>query len=429
MKTRRVALTGLGVISPLGVGKDAYWQALVEGRSATKHLSELVDGKLYERFEFVSNVVAEVVDFETDGSAALPAEARRLDRFVQFAVAGALQALRDAAVDLDSLDKERLGITLSTAICGTPTMEREFVAVTGDGLLPVDPSKVGPDLYLASMSNTPSVILAALTGAQGPCLTLSTGCVGGIDAIGYAFDCVRFGEADVVVAGASEAPITPVTSASFEIINCLSRRHNDEPESASRPFDADRDGFVLAEGCGVVVVEEWEHARARGAHIYAELTGFELGCNALHMTDLLSDGADLARTMTSALSDSALNVDQVDHVNAHGSSTPQNDRCESKALLLALGEHARGIPVNSTKSMTGHALSAASAQEIVACALALQHGMVHPTINYRRPDPDCDLDYVPNHARPWNGDVILSDASGFSGLHASIVLRAARDGS
>jgi 3-oxoacyl-(acyl-carrier-protein) synthase len=426
MKGRRVALTGLGVISPLGIGKDAYWKALLEGRSATKHLSELVDGKLFEGFDFASNVVAEVEDFDPAADPALPEEARRLDRYVQFAVSGALQAVRDAGLDLDGVDKERLAITLSTAICGTPQMEREFIAVTGNGLLPVDPSKVGPDLYLASMSNTPSVILAALTGAQGPCITLSTGCVGGIDAIGHAFDSVRFGDADVVIAGASEAPITPVTTASFEIINCLSRRHNDRPETASRPFDADRDGFVLAEGCGVVIVEEWEHALARNAHVYAEITGFELGCNALHMTDLLSDGADLARTMLGAVADSGLSPDAIDHVNAHGSSTPQNDRCETKALGLALGEHARRIPINSTKSMTGHALAAASAQEIVACALALEHAMVHPTINLERPDPDCDLDYVPNKARPWDGEVILSDASGFSGLHASLVLRAPR---
>jgi 3-oxoacyl-(acyl-carrier-protein) synthase len=429
VNTRRVALTGVGVISPLGIGKDAYWQGLVEGRSATKHLSELVDGKLYDRFDFASNVVAEVADFDAEAGPGLPEEVRRLDRFVQFAISGALQAVSDANLDVTAIDRERLGITLSTAICGTPQMEREFIAVTGNGLLPVDPAKAGPDLYLASMSNTPSIILAALLGAQGPCLTLSTGCVGGIDAIGYAFDSIRFGETDVVLAGASEAPITPVTTASFEIINCLSRRHNDHPEGASRPFDAGRDGFVLAEGCGVVVLEEWEHARARGAHVYAEITGFELGCNALHMTDLLSDGADLARTITGALADARLEPHDVDHVNAHGSSTPQNDRCESKALVLALGEHARGIPVNSTKSMTGHALAAASAQEIIACALAMQHGMVHPTINYERPDPECDLDYVPNTARAWDGDVILSDASGFSGLHATLVLRAARDSS
>ena len=419
---RRVAITGLGVISPLGIGKQRYWQGLVDGRSATKHLSEVESCDLYAGFEFGSNVLAEVEGFDPD-VAGLPQEVRRLDRFIQFAVAGALQAIDDAALDVKSVERDRLGIALSTAICGTRQMEREFVAATDHGHLPVDPAKVGPDLYLASMSNTPSVILAALTGARGPCITLSTGCIGGVDTIGYAFESIRYGDADVVVAGASEAPITPITTASFEIINCLSRRHNDRPATASRPFDADRDGFVLAEGCGVVVLEEWEHAQARGAHIYAEISGFDLSCNALHMTDLLSDGADLARTMTGALHDAGLAAESVDHVNAHGSSTPQNDRCETKALVLALGEHARRIPINSTKSMTGHPLSAASAQEIVGCALALERGYIHPTINYERPDPDCDLDYVPNTGRPWRGDVVLSDASGFSGLHATLVLR------
>jgi 3-oxoacyl-(acyl-carrier-protein) synthase len=421
---RRVAITGLGVISPLGIGKQRYWQGLVEGRSATKHLSKVESCDLYDRFEFSSSVLAEVEDFDPD-AAGLPQEVRRLDRFIQFAVAGALQAMADAALDVKAVERDRFGIALSTAICGTRQMEREFLAATDHGHLPVDPAKVGPDLYLASMSNTPSVILAALTGARGPCITLSTGCVGGVDTIGYAFESIRYGDADVVVAGASEAPITPITTASFEIINCLSRRHNDRPTTASRPFDAGRDGFVLAEGCGVVVLEEWEHARARGAHVYAEISGFDLGCNALHMTDLLSDGADLARTMSGALADGGLTPESVDHVNAHGSSTPQNDRCETKALVLALGEHARRIPINSTKSMTGHPLSAASAQEIVGCALALEHGYVHPTINYEHPDPECDLDYVPNTGRPWRGDVVLSDASGFSGLHATLVLRSA----
>ncbi len=230
-----------------------------------------------------------------------------------------------------------------------------------------------------------------------------------------------------MLAGASEAPITPITTASFEILNCLSHGHNHRPEAASRPFDAKRDGFVLAEGCGVVVLEALEHALARGARVYAEITGFSMACNALHMTDLLSDGADLARTMTGALAQGDTWAGDVDHVNAHGSSTPQNDSCETGAITLALGERARQIPVNATKSMTGHPLAAASALEIIGCALTFQRGFVHPTINYELPDPQCDLDYVPNSGRPWQGEVILSDASGFSGLHAAIVLRSFGD--
>jgi len=417
---RRVVITGLGVVSPLGIGKDDFWEALAAGRSATKHLSKVSSCDLYQRFDFASQAVAEVEEFDPG---VLPTEVRRLDRYIQFAVAGALQAMDDAGLDPSTVDRDRFGIALATAICGTRQMESEFVTVTDEGRSPVDPRRAGYDLYLASMSNTPSVVLAAMTGAHGPCLTLSTGCIGGIDAIGYAYESIGYGEADVMLAGASEAPITPVTTAAFEIINCLATRFNDRPEAASRPFDKLRDGFVLAEGCGVVVLEEYEHAVARGAPVYAEVAGFGLGCNALHMTDLLTDGADLARTITEALSVAGLDPCQVDHVNAHGSSTPQNDSCETRALVRALGGRATEIPVNSTKSMTGHPLAAASAQEIVACALAFQHGYVHPTVNYEHPDPACHLDYVPNQGRPWQGEVILSDASGFSGLHASIVLR------
>jgi 3-oxoacyl-(acyl-carrier-protein) synthase len=417
---RQVAITGVGIVSPLGIGKEAFWDSLVAGRSATKHLSKVTSCDLYDRFSLTAQAVAEVEEFDP---ASLPAEVQRLDRYIQFAVAGAQQAMADAHLETSHLDRDAFGIALATAICGTRQMEREFIAVTDEGRTPVDPRRASYDLYLASMSNTPSVILAAMTGAHGPCLTLSTGCVGGIDAIGYAFEAIRYGEADVMLTGASEAPITPITTASFEIINCLATRFNDRPEAASRPFDARRDGFVLAEGCAVLVLEELEHARARGAPIYGEIAGFALGCNATHMTDLLSDGADLARTMTDAVAEAGIEPGDIDHVNAHGSSTPQNDSCETRALVQALGERATQIPINSTKSMTGHPLAAASAQEIAACALAFQHGFVHPTINHEYPDPECHLDYVPNSGRPWDGQVILSDASGFSGLHASIMLR------
>ena len=420
---RRVVLTGLGIISPLGIGKEAFWRSLVAGRSATKHLSEATTCGLYDQFAFDSQVIAEVEGFDAE-RLGLPAEVRRLDRFIQFAVAGANQAIEDACLPVREIDRERFGIALSTAICGTRQLEAEFIEVTDRGRAAIDPSRVSPHLYLAAMSNTPSLILSAMTGAQGPCLTLSTGCIGGADAIGYAFEAIRYGEADVMLAGASEAPITPITTASFEIIRCLSRRHNNAPEKASRPFDAGRDGFVLAEGCGVLVLEELEHARARGARMYAEVSGFSVSSNAQHMTDLLSDGADLARAIGDSLDQSGTAPCQVDHVNAHGSSTVQNDGCETSAIVQALGAHARRIPINSTKSMSGHPLAAASALEIAGCALAFQHGFVHPTINYEQRDPACDLDYVPNEGRPWQGQVILSDASGFSGLHASIVLRA-----
>jgi 3-oxoacyl-(acyl-carrier-protein) synthase len=419
---RRVVVTGLGVVSPVGIGKDAFWQNIASGRSGLKHLSKVTSCGLYQNFEFESQVIGEVEDFDP-ADAGVPAEVCRLDRYIQFAVAAAQQAIDDAELNLAGTDQDRFGISLSTAICGTRQMEAEFVTVTDAGGRDIDPARVGPDLYLASMSNTPSIILAAMTGARGPAVTLSTGCIGGVDAIGYALETIAHGEADVMLAGASEAPITPITTAAFEVIKCLSQSHNHRPEAASRPFDAKRDGFVLAEGCGILLLESLEHAQARGARAYAELTGFALSCNALHMTDLLSDGADLARSLTECLSQAGTGTAEVDHVNAHGSSTPQNDRCETSAIRRALGNRAAEIPVNSIKSMTGHPLAAASALEIVACALSFGHRFVPPTINYEVPDPACDLDYVPNEGRPWTGEVIVSDASGFSGLHAAMVLR------
>lgn len=424
---RRVVVTGLGVVSPLGIGIEAFWDGLVAGRSATKPLAEVTSCDLFEGFQFGSEVIAEVDGFDGE-KLGLPAEVVKLDRFIQFAVTGAQQALCDAGIDLALVEKERFGIALSSAICGTRQMESEFVTVTDRGRSSIDPAKVRPDLYLASMSNTPSIILAAMTGAQGPCLTLSTGCVGGLDAMGYAFEAIKYGEADVMLTGASEAPITPITIAAFDIIHCLSRRHNGRPATASRPFDAGRDGFVLSEGCGMVVLEEFDHAQARGAHIYAEVNGFSATSNALHMTDLLNDGEDLARAMTEALASGSVGADRVDHVNAHGSSTPQNDTCETSAIKLAIGARAAAIPINSTKSMLGHALSAASAMEIIACCLSFANGFVHATINYEDPDPSCDLDYVPNRGRAWAGKVIVSDASGFSGLHAALVLSKASVG-
>lgn len=418
----RVVISGLGVVSPLGIGKEHFWNGLVAGRSATKHLSQVTSCQLFEGFDFASQVIAEVDDFDPT-TFQLPREVYQQDRYVQFALAGALQALQDAQLDVKQVNGERFGIALSTAICGTRRMEEEFIKVTDRGREPIDPSKVGYDLFLASMSNTPAIILSALTGAQGPCTTLSTGCIGGLDAIGYAYESIHYGDADIMIAGASEAPITPITIAAFEVIHCLTRRHNQQPQQASRPFDKQRDGFTLAEGCGIVILEELEHALQRGAPIYAEITGFANTCNALHMTDLLSDGADLARAMHMAITESAIKPEEITFVNAHASSTPQNDSCETSALKLALGEQAYRIPVNATKSMHGHALASASAMEVVVCALSFAHAYVHPTINYTYPDPECDLDYVPNQGREWTGDVLLTDASGFSGLHTAMVMR------
>ncbi|MBV8539483.1 MAG: beta-ketoacyl-[acyl-carrier-protein] synthase family protein [Pseudonocardiales bacterium] len=424
---RRVVVTGLGVVSPAGIGKEALWETVSAAKSMTKSLPSVTSSDLFGPFDFEADSVAEVPGFD-ERARKLPQEVRRLDRFVQFAVACALDAMADAGLEPGQVDPERFGISLSTAICGTPKMEEEFLLVTNRAVEPIDPSKAGRDLYLASMSNTPGIILAPLLGAQGQCVTLSTGCIGGIDAIGNAYEAIGYGDADVMVAGASEAPITPITVASFEIINCLSRKHKDQPDAASRPYDALRDGFVLAEGAGVVVLEELQHALRRGATPYMEIRGFSHTSNAVHMTDLLTDGADLTRSMVQAIDRAGLAPTDVDHVSSHGSSTPQNDSCETSALKLALGEHAYTIPVNSAKSMLGHALAAASAIEIVLCALTCERASVYPTANYQHVDPQCDLDYVPDRKRPWEGTTILKDASGFAALHAAMVMRAAPNG-
>jgi 3-oxoacyl-(acyl-carrier-protein) synthase len=424
---RRVVVTGLGVVSPAGIGKEALWETVSATKSMTKSLSSVTSSDLFGPFDFATDSVAEVPGFD-ERAGDLPREVQRLDRFVQFAVACAVDAMQDAGLEPGQVDPERFGISLSTAICGTPKMEEEFLQVTNCGMEPINPSKAGRDLYLASMSNTPSIILAPLLGARGQCVTLSTGCIGGIDAIGNAYEAIRYGDADVMIAGASEAPITPITVASFEIINCLSTKHRDQPEAASRPYDAQRDGFVLAEGCGVVVLEELQHALRRGATPYLEICSFSHTTNAMHMTDLLTDGADLARAMIEAIDRAGLAPTDVDHVSSHGSSTPQNDSCETSALKLALGKHAYTVPVNSAKSMLGHALSAASAIEIVLCALSCERSAVHPTANYEHPDPQCDLDYVPDKKRPWDGTTILKEASGFAALHAAMVMQAAPNG-
>jgi 3-oxoacyl-(acyl-carrier-protein) synthase len=384
MQPRRVVVTGLGSVSPAGIGCEALWGKVAAGESTTKSLESITSSALFGTFDFNSDSIAEVPGFEQRAQQ-LPSEVQRLDRFVQFAVAAAEEAVENSGIMSGDVDMARVGIALATAVGGTPTMENEFLSVTDSGKLPIDPRKAGRDLYLASMSNTPGILLAAMLGAQGPCFTLSTGCVGGIDAVGVAYDAIRYGDADVMIAGASEAPITPVTIASFEVIGCLSANYRDRPEAASRPYDARRNGFVLGEGCGILVLEELDHARQRGATGYMEVCGFS-------------------------------------HTPAQ-----ENDSCETSALKVALGEQARAIPVNSAKSMLGHALSAASAMELVVCALAFKHSFVHPTANYEHFDPQCDLDYVANAGREWDGDVILKEASGFAGLHAAMVLRAIRD--
>ncbi len=416
---RRIVITGLGVISPIGIGKEAFWQNLQAGRSGATTLDQLTCCSLFGQHPFAAQVACEVRDFDAATHGITSGE-QDLDRFIQFAIAGAHQAIQDAR--LDNVERSRIGVVLGTAICGTQTLDKEFVKVTDKGHHPVCAEGVAPSLYTAAMGNSAALAIASRYGFQGECVTLSTGCIAGADAVSYACESIIAGDHDVIVAGAAEAPITPITIAAFDIINCLSH-HNDVPARASRPFCASRDGFVLSEGCGIVVLEELEHARRRCAPIYAEISGWAVAEHATHMTDMSEEGIDLARAMIDALSYANIPPEAVDFVNAHGTSTPQNDICETQAIKTALGQHAYTIPVNSTKSMLGHALGAASALEIVACALSLKEQRIHPTINYRDPDPNCDLDYVPQGSRHHSMQWLLTTASGFSGLHAALVMR------
>lgn len=415
---RRVVITGLGVISPVGIGKEAFWQNLLAGVSGAIPLDRVTCCSLFRFPPFQARVICEATDFDSVQQW-VPPEYQHMDRFIQFALAGAQQAVYDARLEV--ADPGRVGVSLATAICGTQSLDREFTSVTDMGNQSVRAHGVSPHLYSAAMGNSAAIAVASYHGFQGECVTLSTGCIAGVDAIGYAYESIVCGDHDVMVAGASEAPITPITIAAFDIIHCLSH-HNEEPAKASRPFCSSRDGFVLSEGCGIVVLESLEHALNRNAHIYAEITGWSVAEHATHMTDMSVEGRDLAQAMVRAMEYADLLPEEVDFVNAHGTSTPQNDIRETQAIKAALGPRAYAIPINSTKSMLGHSLAAASALEVIACAMSLQEQKLHPTINYDDPDPACDLDYVPQIPRSQRVRSLLTTASGFSGLHAALAM-------
>jgi 3-oxoacyl-(acyl-carrier-protein) synthase len=416
---RRIVISGLGVIAPVGIGKDAFWQNLQNGVSGAISLNEVTCSNLFGQHEFGAQVVCEVRDFDPQTNHVPPAY-QSTDRFVQFAFAGAHQAFYDAQLHTATWDATRAGITLATAICGTQMLDSEFVKTTCMGQEAFHPEFASPHLYGAAMGNSAALALAAHYGFQGECLTLATGCIGGLDAISYACESIAHGEHDLILAGSSEAPITPITIAAFDIINCLS--HHQNPTTASRPFNRQRDGFVLSEGCGMVVLEELEHALRRNTPIYAEITGWAVTEHAMHMTDMSPEGRDLTRAIHGSLACALTAPNEIDFINAHGTSTPQNDHRETLAIKQAFGDHAYAIPINSTKSMIGHALAAASAIEVVANAMSIQQQSIHPTINLDDPDPNCDLDYVSNTARAHTVRKMLTTASGFSGLHAAAVI-------
>ncbi|MFG2832695.1 beta-ketoacyl-[acyl-carrier-protein] synthase family protein [Streptomyces sp. NPDC048434] len=412
---RRVAITGLGAVAPGGVGIKNYWDLLTAGRSATRTIS------FYDASPFRSRVAAEC-DFDPAAAGLTPQEIRRLDRAAQFAVVSTREALADSGLEAAGIDPGRIGTSLGSAVGCTTSLEREYVVVSNGGRSwQVDHTYAVPELYRHFVPSSMAAEVGMAAGAEGPAAVVSTGCTSGLDSLGHAVELIREGTCDVMIAGATEAPISPITSACFDAIHATTPR-NDTPESACRPFDRTRSGLVLGEGAAILVLEELTSAQARGAHIYAEIAGFAARCNAYHMTGLKPDGREMAQAIDAALAEARIDPTAIDYINAHGSGTKMNDRHETGAFKRSLGAHAYRTPVSSIKSMIGHSLGAIGSLEIAACALAMEHSVLPPTANLHEPDPELDLDYIPLTAREKKTDTVLSVGSGFGGFQSAMVL-------
>ncbi len=410
MSKRRVVVTGLGIISPIGNTVEAAWNSLMAGRSGITRISR------FDASGFASQIAGEVKDF--DVTAYLSAkDARRMDVFIHYGLAAAIDAIRDAGIEVNDANRERIGVNIGSGIGGLPMIETTHRLYCDDG-----PRKISPFFIPGSIINMISGHLSILYGLQGPNLAMVTACTTSTHAIGESARLIERGDADVMIAGGAESTVCPLAIGGFSAARALSTR-NDDPAGASRPWDKGRDGFVLGEGAGVLVLEEYEHAKKRGARIYCELIGYGRGADAYHMTAPTEDGSGAARCMNAALRDAGLNPDQVDYINAHGTSTPLGDVAETKAIKLSFGAHARRLMVSSTKSMTGHLLGAAGGVEAVFTALTLARNAVPPTINLSDPDPECDLDYVPNTAREARIQVALSNSFGFGGTNGTLIFR------
>ena len=406
----RVAVTGIGVLSSIGAGVEPFWDSLVSGKSGIGPVT------LFDSEGCTSKVASEVKDFDPSDYMD-PKEARRNDRYAQFAVGAAKLAVEDAGIDIDSCDKSRVGVLVGSGIGGLGTIERQVGVLLERG-----PRKVSPFMIPSLIANIAGGVIAIELGARGPNFGIVSACATGTHAIGESLRKMINGDADVMLAGGSEAAITRIGFAGFCSMKAMSTSFNDDPPRASRPFDKNRDGFVMGEGAGVLVLERMDHAQARGARIYAELRGYSATCDAYHITSPDVEAIALTECMNLALADAGVETAEIDYLNAHGTSTQYNDRSETQAIKNVFGDHARdALLVSSTKSMTGHLLGAAGAIEAAACCKAIETGLVPPTINYEEPDPDCDLDYVPNEARALSVDLAMSNNSGFGGHNASLI--------
>ena len=407
---QRVVVTGLGAVTPIGNNVADYWSGLTSGRNGVASIT------LFDAERHACRFAAEVKDFDPTGFLE-PKEAKRWDRFCKFGVVAAKQALADAGLEITEANSERIGVSIGSGVGGLLTMETQAHVLEGKG-----PSRVSPFTVPMMIPNMATGLAAIALGAKGPSSAVATACAAGSNAIGDAFRLLQMGKADAMICGGAESAITPLGVAGFASAKALSFR-NDDPATASRPFDKERDGFVIGEGAGVLVLETLEHAEARGATILAEMVGYGTTCDAHHITSPTPGGVGGAAAMRLALEDGGLTAESIDYVNAHGTSTPANDSNETPAIKSALGSRAHQIPVSSTKSMTGHLLGGSGGIEAVACVLALQHHVVPPTINHANPDPECDLDVVPNTARELKLGTVLSNSFGFGGHNVCLAFR------
>ena len=407
---QRVVVTGLGAVTPIGNNVADYWSGLTSGRNGVALIS------LFDASRHACQFAAEVKDFDPTGFIE-PKEAKRWDRYCKFGVVAAKQALADSGLEITEANADRIGVSIGSGVGGLLTMETQAHVLEGKG-----PGRVSPFTVPMMIPNMATGLAAIALGAKGPSSAVATACAAGSNAIGDAFRLLQMGKADAMICGGAESAITPLGVAGFASAKALSFR-NDDPATASRPFDKERDGFVIGEGSGVLVLETLDHAQARGATILAEIVGYGTTCDAHHITSPTPGGVGGAAAMRLALDDGGLSADSIDYVNAHGTSTPANDSNETAAIKSALGNRAAQIPVSSTKSMTGHLLGGSGGIEAVACVLALQHNVVPPTINYTNPDPDCDLDVVPNSAREHTLETVLSNSFGFGGHNVCLAFQ------
>lgn len=415
---KRVVITGIGVIAPLGIGKEQFWKNAIQGESFLTADPEM------EAMGIKSNVLCRVLDFDLSNHSS-GEEFEHLieqDRVVQFGVCAGKMAWEDSGINIEQEDREMVGTIYSSAIGGTPYIQKIYEQCTNRGTEEIEHVQTGENFYNAGMFNYSAALLARRYNFQGHCTSLSTGCTAGLDALGLSFELIQSGEMDVMVAGATEAPLTSLTYATLDVIGSLSVA-DCEPEKASRPFDAKRGGFVIGEAAAVLVLEELDHALERGAHIYAEVVSYSSVSNAFHMTDLPDHGIPMAAVVRKVMESGQVAPEELDYINAHGSSTPQNDVFETNAYKTVLGDKAYQVPISSTKSMIGHSLSSASLVGVVATLGAIELSTIHPTANYEVPDPICDLDYVPNVAREQEVNTAMLTASGFGGIHSAAILR------